>query len=69
MQTVAPLYPKCAISQIMKSQWSSNELQYKAKEDFISISKYISSDIIVISVFFCDGRIAIPNFGFFWPFK
>jgi len=34
MQTVTPLYLKCAISQTMKSQRSiSNELQSKAKQD------------------------------------
>jgi len=34
MQTVAPLYPKCAISQTMKSQRGiNNEFQYKAKQD------------------------------------
>jgi len=49
MQTVAPLYPNCAISQTMKSQRSiSNELQCKAKQDLISISKKISNDILVI---------------------
>jgi len=33
MQTVAPLYPKCAISQTMNSQRNnSNELQYKASK-------------------------------------
>jgi len=44
MQTVAPLYPKCAISQsqTMKSQSISNELQYNAKIDLIAILKNIS---------------------------
>jgi len=43
MQTVALLYPKCAISQTMNSQRSTrNELQYKPKQDLISISKKIS---------------------------
>jgi len=33
MQTVTPLYPKCAISQTVKSQRRiSNELQYKASK-------------------------------------
>jgi len=31
MQTVAPLYPKCAISQTMKS--INNKLKYIAKQD------------------------------------
>jgi len=36
------IVPKAAISQIMKSQRRiSNELQYKAKQDLISISKKI----------------------------
>jgi len=42
MQTVAPLHPKCAISQsqTMKSQRNiSHELQYNAKIDLISILK------------------------------
>jgi len=42
MQTVAPLYRKCAISQsqTMKSQRSiSNELHYNAKIDLIAILK------------------------------
>jgi len=45
MQTVAPLYPKCAISQshTMKSQRRiSHELQCNAKIDFISFLKKIS---------------------------
>ena len=49
MQSVAPLYPKCAISQTMKIRRSiSNELQYKAKQDLIQISKKISNEILVI---------------------
>jgi len=49
IQTVALFYPKCANSQNMKSQRSiSNELQYKAKHDFILISKKICNDIFVI---------------------
>jgi len=49
MQTVTPLYPKCAVSQTVKSQRSiSNELQYNAKQDLISISKKICNDTLVI---------------------
>jgi len=49
MQTVAPLHPKCAISQTMKSQRSiSNKLQYKAKQDLIQISKKIYNEMLVI---------------------
>ena len=49
MQTAAPLYPKCAISQTMEIQRSINiELQYKAKQDLISVSEKIYCDIFVI---------------------
>jgi len=42
VQTVASVYSKCAISQIMKGQRSiSNELQNQAKKDFILMSKKI----------------------------
>ena len=38
MQTVAPLYAKCVISQIMKSQRSiTNELQHNVKIGLVSI--------------------------------
>jgi len=64
MQTVAPFYPKCAISQTMKSQGRS-VLQYNAKEDLILISKkkLFSCNFDV----FCDKGMAIPQikFGFF----
>ena len=57
MQTVAPLYLKCAILQTMKSQRSiRNELQYNAKQDLTSISQTISSDILVIWVFFVTKK-------------
>ena len=82
IQTVALFYPKCANSQNMKSQRSiSNELQYKAKHDFILISKKICNDIFVIQIFLCDKRMATPQkclffsglqrIGqvFFWPFQ
>jgi len=47
MQTVAALYPNCAISQSMKSQRSiSNELQYNAKQDLIAVSKKIFNDFL-----------------------
>jgi len=49
MQTAAPLYPECAISQTMEIQRSINiELQYKAKQDLISVSEKIYCDIFVI---------------------
>jgi len=49
VQTAAPLYPKYATSQTMKSQRSiSAKLQYKVKQDLISISKKLSNDILVI---------------------
>jgi len=49
VQTVAPLYPKCAISPTMKSQKSiSNELQCNAKQDLILISKKCSYYTVVI---------------------
>jgi len=49
IKTVASLYLKCAISQIMKSQSNiRNDLRYKANQDLISISKKISSDILVM---------------------
>jgi len=38
MQTVTPVYPKCAIAQTMKSQGRSM-LQYNAKQDLIPILK------------------------------
>jgi len=50
MQTVAPFYPKSAISQTMKSQGRS-VLQYNAKHDVILISKK-NFDIFVILMFF-----------------
>jgi len=52
---------QCATSQTMKPSVQphkpslrsiSNELQCKAKQDFISISKKISSDILGIEMFF-----------------
>jgi len=49
VQTVASLYPKCAISQTTKSQRSiGNELQYKAMQELISISEKMSDDFLVI---------------------
>jgi len=47
-----------------------NELQHKAKQDLISISKKISKDILVIE-FFCRKVIALPQtkFDFFLAFK
>jgi len=61
VKTVAPLYPKCAFPQTMRSQRSLNdELQNKAKQDLISISKKISNDILVIWMFLCDKGIAMP---------
>jgi len=47
MQTVAPFYPKCAISQNMKNQGRSM-LQYNAMQNLILISKKIFSDILAI---------------------
>ena len=70
MQIVAPLYPKCAISQIMKSQKSiSNEFQCNAKQNVTLISKK-NSYILVIYVSLCDKRTAIPQIkSFFLAFK
>jgi len=49
VQTLAPLYPKCALSQTTRSQRSiSNELHYNAKQDLISVSKKITDDILAI---------------------
>jgi len=66
MQTVAPFYPKCAISRSMKSQGRS-VLQYNAKQDLILISKkqnWYSCNLDV----FCDKGIAIlQSLPFFWP--
>jgi len=69
MQIVAPLYPKCAISQTTKNQKSiSNELQYKAKQDVISISKNISTDTHVVYVSLRQRNSNTQaKFGFFWP--
>jgi len=52
----------------MRSQRSLNdELQYKAKQDLISISKKISDAVLVIWMFLCDKGIAMPQrkFGYF----
>jgi len=66
MQTVAPFYPKCAISRSMKSQ-ARSVLQYNAKQDLILISKkqnWYSCNLDV----FCDKGIAIlQSLPFFWP--
>jgi len=79
VKTVAPLQPKCAFPQTMRSQRNLNdELQYKAKQDLISISKKFSNEILVIWMFLCDKGIAMPQrkFGYFlaltqsvWPFS
>jgi len=55
----------------MKSQRSiSSKLQHKVKEGLIRISKKISNDTRVISMFLCDKGIAIPqSFGYFLAFK
>jgi len=48
IETVALFYPKCTISQTMKSQRSiNNELQNNAKQDVILISNNFF-DILVI---------------------
>jgi len=68
IQAVALFYPKCAISQNMKSQRSiSNELQYNAKQDLILISNNVF-DTLAFQCFFVTGMV-IPQieFGFFWP--
>ena len=68
VKTVAPLQPKCAFPQTMRSQRNLNdELQYKAKQDLISISKKFSNEILVIWMFLCDKGIAMPQrkFGYF----
>jgi len=62
MQTVAPFYPKCAISQTMKSQGRS-VLQYNAKQDLIFIWKKKLSCSCNLDVF-CDKRMAIPQIKF-----
>jgi len=69
MVTVAPFYPKCAISQTMKRQRKS-VLQYNVKQDFILISKKMFFDILNLDVF-CDIGMAIPQikFVFFLAFK
>jgi len=69
MVTVAPFYPKCAISQTMKRQRKS-VLQYMVKQDFILISKKMFFDILNLDIF-CDKGMAIPQikFGFFLAFK
>ena len=69
MQIVSPFYPKCAISQNMKSQGRS-VLQHNAKQDLTLISKkkiFYSYNLDV----FCDKGMAIPQikFGFFLAFK
>ena len=74
MQTVAPLYPKCAISQshTMQSQRSiSNELQHNAKIDLNLNVEKNSYDILVIHMFLCDKAMAIPQtkFGFCLAFN
>jgi len=46
VQTVAPFYPKCAISRTIKIQGRS-VLQYNAKQDLILISKK-KIDILVV---------------------
>ena len=53
----------------MKSQRSiSSKLQHKVKEGLIRISKKISNDTRVISMFLCDKGIAIPqSLAIFWP--
>jgi len=65
MQTVAPFYPKCAISQTMKSPGRSL-LQYNPMQDLILVSKKMFYDILNIDVF-CDKGTAKPQikFGFF----
>jgi len=50
METVAPFYPKCAISQTMKRQRRS-VLQCNAKQDLILISKKVFFDILNLDVF------------------
>jgi len=69
MQTVAPLYPKRAISQTMKSEGRS-VLQYNAKQDLILISKNFFSYSCNLDAFCGKGK-AIPQikFGFFLAFK
>ena len=69
LQTKAPVHPKCAISQTMKSQRSiSNELQYKAKQGLILFQKNYNH-IFIIYLFVCDKGIAIPQtkFASIWP--
>jgi len=51
MQTIALLYPKCAISQNMKNQERS-VLLYETKQDSILISKKKIFDMLVIWMFF-----------------
>jgi len=49
IQNVAPIYPKCAISQTTQNQRSiSIERQYKAKQDLIQISKKTSYHSFII---------------------
>jgi len=69
MQTVAPLYPKCAISQTMKSRKTSAPVQCQARFDLNFEENFF--DIRVILIFFCDKGMAIPQikFGFFLAFK
>ena len=71
VQTVAPLYPKCAISQsqTMNSQRStSNELQYNVKVDLILILKknsYYFLKCICFSVA-KEGQYNKESLDFFW---
>ena len=68
-QTVAPFYPKCAISQTMKSQ-GRPVLPHNAKQDLILISKKQFWYSCILDVFY-DKGMEIPQikFGFFLAFK
>ena len=78
MQTVAPVKPKCAISQTMYSQrnkkWAPVQAQARLNRDL----KKIIIILVFKDMFCCDKGIAMPRtkFGFFlglkysvWPFS
>ena len=67
MQIVAPFYPKCAISQAMRSRGGS-VLQYNAKQDHNFEDNFF--DILEVRCF-CNKGMAISQIksGFFLVFK